>query len=183
MHHHHDDARQGHLASNRVSGVHGRRRLRHAGNGRCCRCPDAGRSLELSRSAMGICHRLAAVRPLFRRRSAGAIRDPASVQIGARDAEPARLRLRRGARSRMPYLQARRRQNVTRGCRPAGATSFSEPAVARVPIPDRATLRPDGAGARDYQARHHGAEPAAVDRSRSNSAPASANSPSSPPWA
>ena len=81
--------------------------------------------------------------------------------------EPARLRLRRRPRSRMPHLQARRRQNVARGCRPARAAARGQPAVARLSISDRAALRPDGAGARDHPARHHGARPAAaLDRGR-----------------
>ena len=79
MHHHHHDARQGHLASNGVSGVHRRRRLRHAGDGRRRRRPDGGGSPELSRAAMGVGHRLAVVRRLFRRRPAGAVRDPPSL--------------------------------------------------------------------------------------------------------
>ena len=44
LHHHHDAACQGHLAPQRVSGVHRRRRLRHAGDGRRRRFPDDRRS-------------------------------------------------------------------------------------------------------------------------------------------
>ena len=79
LHHHHDDARQGHRAPHGVSGVHLRRRLRHARDGRRRRRADGGRSHELSRAAVGARHRLAAVRRVFRRRTAGAVRDPASV--------------------------------------------------------------------------------------------------------
>ena len=79
----------------------------------------------------------------------------------------ARLRFRRRPRSRMPHLQARRRQYVAGGCRTAGTAAFGEPDVARLSISDRAALRPDGAGARDRPARHRGARPAAaVDRGR-----------------
>ena len=112
-------------------------------------------------------HRLAAVRHLFRRWAAGPVRDPQSLQVGAREARAARLRFRRRARGRIPHLQARRRKNVAGGCRPARPAAGSQPAVARLSIPDRAALRPDGAGARDCPARHDGARPAAaLDRSR-----------------
>ena len=99
----------------------------------------------------------------------------------------ARLRLRRGPRGRIPHLQARRRQNVAGACRTAGHAARCQPAVARLPVSDRAALRPDGAGAGNHPARRAGARPAACARSRSSSARASANSPlrrepaSSPP--
>ena len=84
MQHHHHDARQGHLASHGVSGVHRRRRLRHAGDGRRRRFPDGGRSIELSRAAVGAGHRLAALRYLFCGRASGAVRDAKSLSVGAR---------------------------------------------------------------------------------------------------
>ena len=72
---HHHDARQGHLAPHGVSGVHVRRRLRHEGDGGRRRRADGGRSHDVSRAAVGAEHGMAAVRPLFRRRPAGAVRD------------------------------------------------------------------------------------------------------------
>src|SRR6266849_9164180 len=69
MHHHHHDARQGYLASNRISGVYGGRRFWDAGNGRRRRCSDGGGPHKLSRAAMGAGRRLAVVRHLFRRRA------------------------------------------------------------------------------------------------------------------
>ena len=68
-------ARQGHLAPHGVSGVHLRRRLRHEGDGRRRRRADGGRSHHVPRAAVGADHGLAAVRPPFRRRPAGAVRD------------------------------------------------------------------------------------------------------------
>ena len=90
----------------------------------------------------------------------------------------ARLRFRRGARGRIPPLQARRRAHGAGGCRPARPAAFGQPAVARLSISDRAALRPDGAGAGNHPPRRAGARPAACARSRSSSARASANSPS-----
>ncbi len=96
MFHHHHDVRQGHLASDGFPGVHRRRRVRHEGNGRRRRCPDGAGSPELSRAAMVAGDRLAVVRCSFRRRTAGAVRDPQSLQIGSRRPRQARLRFRRG---------------------------------------------------------------------------------------
>ncbi len=52
LHHHHHDVRQGHLAQHGVSGVHLRRRFRHAGDGRRRRRADGAGSLELPRAAV-----------------------------------------------------------------------------------------------------------------------------------
>ena len=79
----------------------------------------------------------------------------------------ARLRFRRGAGSRIPHLQARRRKHVAGGCRPARHAAGGQPAVARLSISDRAALRPDGAGAGNHPARRAGARPAlALGRGR-----------------
>ena len=121
----------------------------------------------LPRAALGAGDRLAVVRCLFRRRAPGAVRDPASLSIGARSARQTRLRLRRRAGSRIPHLQARRRKNVAGACGPAGHAARCQPAVARLSISHRAALRRDGAGAGNHPARHPGARPAlAVDRGR-----------------
>ena len=86
---------------------------------------------------------------------------------GARSTRKPRLRFRRRARGRIPPLQARRRAHGAGGCRPARHAAVRQPAVARLSIPDRAALRPDGAGAGNHPARRAGARPAlAVGRGR-----------------
>ena len=50
---HHHAARQGHLAQDRVPGVHRRRRLRHGGDGGRRRLPDDRRSDDVPRAALG----------------------------------------------------------------------------------------------------------------------------------
>ncbi len=78
-----------------------------------------------------------------------------------------RLRFRRGARGRISPLQARRRAYGAGRCRPARTSAVRQPAVARLSIPDRAALRPDGAGAGNYPPRRAGARPAlALGRGR-----------------
>ena len=79
----------------------------------------------------------------------------------------ARLRFRRRARGRIPPLQARRRAHGAGRCRPARHAAIGQPAVARLSIPDRAALRPDGAGAGNHPPRRAGARPAlAIGRGR-----------------
>ena len=80
---HHDAARQGHLAQDRVPGVHRRRRLRHAGDAGRRRFPDDRRPDDLPRAAVGAADRLGAVRHLFPGRQAGAVLDAPSLSAGA----------------------------------------------------------------------------------------------------
>ena len=74
---------------------------------------------DVPRAAVGADDGLAALRPLFQRRPPGAVRDATSLSQGARSAGTARLRFRRGARSRIPPLQARRRPHDAGRRRPA----------------------------------------------------------------
>ena len=69
-------------------------------------------------------------------------------------------------------------QDGAGGCRPARPAPVGQPAVARLPISDRAALRPDGAGAGNSSAATSWRSACRCDRSRSSSARASANSPS-----
>src|SRR6266446_6688715 len=104
----HDHAAcQGHRAQNGVSGFHRRWRVRHGGDGGRRRLPDDRGSHDLPRAAVGAADRLGAVRHLFRQRPAGAVLDPASLSPRTATACRGWLRLRRRARSRVPYLQAR----------------------------------------------------------------------------
>ena len=164
----------------RVSGVHLRRRLRHEGDGRRRRRADGARPLEFSRAAVVARHGLAVVRCLFRRRAAGAVRDPQPLQVGARKARPARLRLRRRPGSRIPHLQARRRKNVAGACRPARHAARRQPALARLSVsrPSSATTRWSRCWKSSGATSWRSACPCV--RSRSSSARASANSPSIP---
>ena len=76
----HDDdaAREGHLASHGVSGVHAGRRLRDAGDAGRGRLPDDRRPVDLSGAALGAEYRLGAVRHVFPERQAGAVLHAAS---------------------------------------------------------------------------------------------------------
>ena len=118
-HHDHDAARQGHLASHGVSGVHAGRRL---GPATRCRAPAIS-SWSPTRRPSACCrgrtqHRLDAVRHLFPERQAGAVLDAAALSRRAGEACASRLRLSRRARGRIPSVQARR----IRGLRPTTPT-------------------------------------------------------------
>ena len=79
---------------------------------------------ELPRAAMGAGHRLAIVRPLFRRRAAGAVRDPASLSLGAREARASAATISSpGSKSNSissssTTPKCRRRMPASRGSRP-----------------------------------------------------------------
>ena len=64
---------------------------------------------HVPRAAMGAGHGLGAVRPLFRRRPARAVRDAQLYRKVLEQARRPRLRFRRRPRGRIPHLQARRR--------------------------------------------------------------------------
>ena len=166
--HHHHHARQGHLAPHGVSGVHRRRRFRHAGDGGRRRRPDGAGSDHVPRAAVGAGDRLAAVRPLFRRRPAGAVRDPPALPLGARTSSASAATISSPAsKSNSTSSSSKTRRMAPEDAGQPGTAAVGQPAVARLSISDRAALRPDGAGARNHPARRAGARPAvALGRGR-----------------
>ncbi len=155
-------ARQGHLAQDRVPGVHRRRRLRHAGDGRRRRLPDDRRPDHVPRAALGAADRLGAVRHLFPERQAGAVLDAASLSASAQPARRRRLRLHRRPRSRIPCVQDRGPAARSRRRGLAERAARGERALVRLSVSHRDALRSVGADPGDDPPRRGGARPAAA---------------------
>ena len=136
---------------------------------------------DVPRAAVGAEHRLAAVRSAFRRRQAGAVRDAQSISRRCSISSPSAATTSSPAsRSNSTSSSWKIAKMSPEHAGQPGTPPDGQPAVARLPVSDRAALRPDGAGAGNHPARRRWRSACRCARSRSSSGRASANSPFAP---